>query len=136
MYVKSFDRVIPFTQAEGGEWLPIVSVAFILSDGTEYELPLLFDTAATEITLPQEFAEDFPPGEPTKANVGGSKQAATGAVTSATIEFLGQRMTCPILLLDFPANPLFAGLFGRACFKPFGFGFWESSHELYVTLEP
>jgi len=29
-----------------------------------------------------------------------------------------------------------AGVVGRDCFKPFGFGFWESARELYVTLKP
>jgi hypothetical protein len=28
------------------------------------------------------------------------------------------------------------GVFGRECFKSFGFGFWEKSHELYVTVKP
>jgi hypothetical protein len=41
MHVKSFDHVIPFTEAQGEGWLPIVNVAFILSNGDEYELPLL-----------------------------------------------------------------------------------------------
>jgi predicted aspartyl protease len=136
MPVKSFEHVIPFTQARGEGWLPIVSVGFISSNGSEYELPLLFDTGATEIILPPEFVEDFPPGEPAQANVGGAKQPAIGILTNATVEFMGHRMKCEILLLDLPANPLRAGLFGRGCFKPFGFGFWESTRELYVTSEP
>ena len=136
MHVKSFDHIIPFTEAKGEGWLPIVKVAFILSNGNEYELPLLFDTAAAEITLPPEFGEDFPQGEPADANVGGTKEAAKGVVTSGTVEFMGRRMDCRILLLDLPANPLWAGLFGRACFSPFGFGFWESTRELYVTSQP
>lgn len=135
MHVKSFEHVIPFTEAQGEGWLPIVQVAFISSNGTEYELPLLFDTGATEIVLPPEFADDFPPGELANANVGGKKDAATGVVTNGIVEFMGQRMECEILLLDLPPNPLRAGLFGRGCFKPFGFGFWESAHELYVTLK-
>jgi predicted aspartyl protease len=136
MPVKSFEHVISFTQARGEGWLPIVNVAFISSNGTEYELPLLFDTGATEIVLPPEFAEDFPPGTAANANVGGKKDPASGVLTRGTVEFMGQRIECEILLLDLPANPLRAGLFGRGCFKPFGFGFWESTHQLYVTSQP
>src|SRR5260370_33742798 len=102
MPVKSFEHVIPFTEARGEGWLPIVNVAFISSNGTEYELPLLFDTA--EIVLPREFAEDFPPGATANANVGGEKDPASGVLTKGTVEFMGQRIECEILLLDFPAN--------------------------------
>jgi hypothetical protein len=136
MHVKSFEHVIPFTQALGEGWLPIVRVAFISTNGAEYELPLLFDTGASEIVLPHEFANDFPPGEQAQANVGGKKDPAAGIVTNGMVEFMGRRMKCEILLLYFPANPLRAGLFGRGCFKPFGFGFWESTRELYVTSQP
>lgn len=34
-------------------------------------------------------------------------------------------------------HPLYNGLLGRdTVFERFGFGFWESSHELYVTARP
>jgi hypothetical protein len=36
-----------------------------------------------------------------------------------------------------PPNPLFHGLLGReTVFNEFGFGFWESTHELFVTTSP
>jgi hypothetical protein len=44
---------------------------------------------------------------------------------------------CPVNLQVLPQNPLYMGLFGRdQIFQEFGFGFWERSHELYVTLNP
>ena len=46
-------------------------------------------------------------------------------------------MTCPVILMDLPAHPFYSGLLGRAqMFDGFGFGFWESTRELYVTLTP
>ncbi len=134
---KSFEYTIPFTEVRGHGWLPLVSIKFVASDGSRFALPLIFDTAATQITLRPDYQNLFPSGQPAAANVAGNKQAARGVETTATIEFLGQAMTCAILFLDLgEPNLLFAGLFGRECFKPFGFGFWESARELYVALKP
>ncbi len=74
-------------------------------------------------------------GRPTDA-------ATAGGVTlayryQATFEFLGKTIQCPVHLMDLPPHPLYQGLFGREqMFEAFGFGFWESSHELYVALGP
>ncbi len=55
----------------------------------------------------------------------------------ATLEFFGKTITCPVQLMVLPTNPLWMGLFGHdQIFQHFGFGFWESSRELYVTANP
>ena len=53
------------------------------------------------------------------------------------VEVLGKQFDCPIDLITLPPNPMFSGLFGREdAFREFGFGFWESSHEILVTTNP
>jgi hypothetical protein len=136
--VKVFDTAISFKQVQGHGWLPLLSVTFIPPIGSRFVLPLIFDTAASEITLRPDFSRFFSTGQPAKANVGGTTQAASGTETKSTVEVLGCVLKDrKILFLDLgEPNPLFAGLFGRDCFSPFGFGFWENARELYVTLKP
>jgi hypothetical protein len=135
MPLKSFERTILFTEVRGRGWYPIVEVTFIKVDGRRRILPLLFDTGASVITLRPEYEWLFPPGTICDdVNTGGSNVPTYGVETAGRIEFLGQTMDCPILLLPMPPNPLWAGLFGRECFERFGFGYWQSAHELYATV--
>jgi hypothetical protein len=68
------------------------------------------------------------------AGVGGSTEAYQ---YTATLEIFGKIVTGPIHLLRMPPNPFFSGLLGREIvFNEFGFGFWESTKELYITENP
>lgn len=137
MLVKSFDRVIRFTEIQGQGWRPILTVTVFGIDGHPYDVPLLFGTGASQITLPPDYDWLFPAGTPETANVGGQQVPTSGTLTRTTIEFLGRRINCPVLLLDLPTNPAWAGLFGGPeCLLPFGFGVWQSACELYVSLNP
>jgi hypothetical protein len=131
MPTKGFERIIPFTEVRGVGWFPIVEVMFIKSTGQRRPLPLLFDTGATQITLHSDWSWLFPPGQLQQLNTVGSNSPLDGR-----IEFLGQTIDCNILMASLPKRPWMAGLFGRECFTSFGFGFWERTHELYVTLTP
>ena len=133
--VARFERTIPFTQVPGEGWFPIVEVTFIKADGQQRRLNLLFDTGATEIVLRPDYAWLFPPGQTETWDTAGNGQGTPGILTTGKIDFLGIVQDCSISLL--PMRPrLWAGLFGRECFKPFGFGFWDRAHRLYVTLRP
>jgi len=136
MPVRTFGHVIPFTEARGEGWLPNSQCCLHLVEWFRVRITPTFRYGRDGNNSTPEFVEDFPPGEPAQANVGGTTEPVAGVVTNGTVEFMGHRMECEIVLLDLPANPLRAGLFGRGCFKPFGFGFWESTRELYVTPQP
>lgn len=136
---KTFEHVIPFT-THGNIRVPVVTVTLIQQNSTRVDLPLLFDTGASVMTLRHDL---FPLLGLTDWNVGQGQQAATAGGSAdaylyqATFEFLGRAVTCPVSLMKLPPNPLWMGLFGRAqFFDQFGFGFWESTHEIYVTLNP
>jgi len=133
-FSKTFEHIIPFTEVYEHGWLPLVKVKFIEPD---MELSLIFDTAATTIMLRPELEEFFPPSQPTEVNVAARKEAAEATETRSAVEFLGTTIDCRVAFVDLgKPNPLFSGLFGRECFSPFGFGFWQKGHELYVTLTP
>ena len=136
MPLKSFERTIPFIQVQNDGWYPIVEVVFIKVDGQRIRLPLLFDTGATQIVLHPDWAWLFPKGDIVEFNSVGDEQPTSGTLVRGTIEFLGQVMDCTIGFAALPKRTWMAGLFGRECFTPFGFGFWESARELYVTLKP
>ena len=138
MPAKSFEHTIRFSEVPGRGWYPIVRIRFTRSNGRQITLPLLFDTGASDIFLRRQFEPFFPPGSVDSVNAPGADQPVDTLVTRATIEFLGKSVAdCPIAFLDLgSSNPLFAGLFGRRCFEPFGFGFWQAAHELYITLNP
>jgi hypothetical protein len=113
----------------------------IQPNGNRIDLPLIFDTGASVTTLRHDLYYLLGvPSWDSGQSVG--TQTAAGGVTvyeyTATLEFFGKSVTCPVHLADrFPANPLYLGLFGRATiFEQFGFGFWENAHELYVTTAP
>jgi len=136
MLAKLFETTIPFTEVQTGIWYPIVEVTFVKADGQRRRLPLLFDTGATQITLHPEWAWLFPQGITEQFNSVGDETAADGLRTQGRIEFLSRTIDCTILLAPLPRRTWMAGLFGRECFIPFGFAFWEKTHELYVNLNP
>lgn len=135
---KSFDFVVPFAQLAPGRSLPLVSATFFPSVGRPFVLALIFDTGATQITLRTEYAQFFGKTQSAGVNVPGSAQAATGALTTGTVEVFGRTLRDrQILFLDLATpDPAIAGLLGRDCFDSFGFGFWESTRELYVSMSP
>jgi hypothetical protein len=77
-------------------------------------------------------------GQPLMSQTAGSAAPITVyQYPGMTLEFLGRMITCPINLTPLPPSPLWMGLFGRDhVFDQFGFGFWESAREIYVTMTP
>jgi hypothetical protein len=137
-FSKDFTEIIKFTpipDAEGEQWFPIVEISIVKATGRRIPLQLLFDTGATQIIIRADHSHLFTGLEDAWFNTSYGK--VKGKIAKGqTIEFLGVTTTCDIgLLPNFPEH-VFVGLFGRDCFSPFGFGFWESAHELYVTLKP
>jgi hypothetical protein len=133
---RTFERTIPFRAVYGRGFLPLVVIKFFPPNVDPFILSLILDTGATQITLHSDYSDWFPQGNPAEANVAGSADKAKGTETRSTVEVFGQTLfDRKILFLDLgDLNPTFAGLFGRDCFSSFGFGFWESSREIYVTL--
>lgn len=142
---KTFEHVIPFHEIQtpqGSIWLPLVTVTLIQSNGGRVDLPLVFDTGASVTTLRHDL---FPllglaawdAGQIGQTHTAGGAAPANYYQYQATFEFLGRVVTCPVNLMELPQNPLWLGLSGRDhFFNHFGFGFWESAHEIYVTLNP
>jgi hypothetical protein len=144
MVDKSFEHTVTFTAANtptGTVWLPIVTVYLIQPNGYRFELPLLFDTGASVTTLR---ADLYPLLGIAAWNVGRAEQTTTAngiaqayAYDGIKLEFLGKSVDCTVNLMQLRQNPLYIGLLGRAqIFDQFGFGFWESAHELYATGTP
>ena len=142
MVSKNFDQVIKFRHILNNGHIfhfPIVEVSFF-PNGIKTNIPLLFDTDASTTTLR---ADLFPILGLQSWNQGVPVNAATasGIATvyqyQTTIEIFGKSINCPVFLTQLPHNPLYQGLLGRnTIFDEFGFGFWESAHELYVTANP
>lgn len=136
MPLKSFERTILFTYF-GGRSYPIVEVIFVKPNGKRQLLPLLFDTGASCIIVRPQYHFVFPKSTSTEpVGTAGKRQASSAQVTTGRMEFLGKAMNVKVLLLPMKSSPLWAGLFGRECFDQFGFGYWQSSGELHVTLTP
>ena len=143
---KAFEHTIPFEQVLIGSGitisLPLIEVHLLRADGSGVRLPLLFDTGASVTTLRRELYHllDVPSwdsGTAEPVQTAGGAAPVTAYRYQATLEVLGRTIQCPVNLQELPTNTLFVGLFGReAIFQQFGFGFWESSSELYVTLKP
>ncbi len=145
MQNKQFEHTIRFVEAQASPdetvSYPIVEIDLIQEDSTRVTLPLLFDTGASVTTLRREL---FPYLGLTSWDVGQPIQADTaGGVVQAyryydvTLEFLGKVIQCPVDLQELTPHPLFVGLFGRdQIFQEFGFGYWESVKELYITANP
>jgi hypothetical protein len=138
---KSFEQVVPFTHLPGtAVWLPIVTIALIQPNGQAIDLPMVFDTGASVTTLRHDFYHLFGlaawnVGQAQLSQVGGG--TATFYQYPATLEVFGRTINCPVNLMPLTPNPFFVGLLGREqVFDQFGFGFWESARELYVTTTP
>ena len=122
-------------------WLPLVQVTLITSSGSRITLSLMFDTGASVTSLSAQLYHllgltSWDQGQPIQSGT------ATGTTTvyqynNVTFEVFGKTITCPVNLIPMPVHPLYSGLLGRdTIFKEFGFGFWESTHELFVTSNP
>lgn len=143
MVTKTFENTINFyEQNVNGRIisLPLVQVNIINPDGNSVSLSLLFDTGASTTTLR---ADLFPLlglnswDEGQALSIGTAGGTTTHYQYQATLELFGKRIGCPINLAQLPHNPLFSGLLGRdTIFEEFGFGFWESAHELYISDNP
>jgi hypothetical protein len=132
--VKVFELIIPFTDI-GGVSYPLIDVSFWTAIHNDWlTVPLIFDTGAQDVILKPDYGHVFPKGRPVR--VGGIGQAAghDAVEVRSDVELLGRRIdNCPVLIDEVPAPTLVGGVVGREAFKPFGFGFWENSGELYVV---
>lgn len=140
---RSFEHTIGFYEGQGPNGLvvlPLITVTLVQPSGTRVDLPLIFDTGASVTTL----RDDLYPllGVPSWDSGVPLQSATAGGVApcyryDTTLELFGKAVNCPVHLMQLPRHPLYVGLFGRAqIFDAFGFGFWESARELYVTLTP
>lgn len=145
MVSKDFEQTIRFYEAKdqngNSVWLPIAEVTLLTPGGGRINLPLYFDTGASVTTLRADLyqllgLQSWDQGELVSTGTGGGIVPAYRYM--AELEIFGKVINCPVHLLPtFPVNPLFCGLLGRdTVFEEFGFGFWESTHELYVTANP
>lgn len=143
---KSFEHTVKFfrvqTDAGAVVWLPLMTVNLIQPDGTRVALPLLFDTGASVTTLRHDLypllgVASWDSGQPQPTLTAGGADPVPAYRYEATLEFLGKVVRCPVHLQVLPRNPLYVGLFGREqIFQEYGFGFWEKTQELHVTLNP
>lgn len=143
---KSFETAIQFFSVPTPTGiivrLPLVTVTLIQPNGTRIDLPLMFDTGASTTTLRHDLypllgLTNWDVGQPLQTLTAGSAAPIPCYRYQTTLEFLGKAVTCPIHLQVLPAHPLYVGLFGReGIFDRFGFGFWESTHEIYATTSP
>ena len=139
-----FEETIRFTfVSDLDDWYPIVNVTFLSPNQDLLQLPLLFDTGADQICLHPYWETFFPQHLLLKTTFDGlgvrtdqEQDQQEGKHTSGRIEFLGRIIDCDIGFTQMPDRIWMAGVFGRECFKPFGFGFWEEARKLYVTLRP
>lgn len=146
MVSKSFEHTVRFFQFQtpAGDTLkvPLVTVYLIQPGGDRIQFSLVFDTGADFTTLRHDLypflgLTAWNVGQPRQINTAGGAAPATVYEYTATLEFLGKVVDCPVHLAMLPPNPLYVGLFGRAqMFEQFGFGFWEKDSELYVTATP
>jgi hypothetical protein len=145
MVSKHFEQTIRFRQARkpNGDpvWYPIVEAILLTPIGSRIALPLLFDTGADFTTFRADLyhflgLSSWDQGTPVSTGTGGG--ITTCYEYRADLEVFGKTINCPIHLNQtLQPNPLFCGLLGRyLIFEQFGFGFWESTHELYVTATP
>lgn len=141
----SFEYTSPFLQVptpNGVVALPLVMVTLIQPGGNRVDLPLMFDTGASVTTLRADLypllgVPSWDSGTPFQSETAGGAAPVTGYSYQGTLELFGKATNCAINLMQLPQNPLYVGLFGRQqMFDQFGFGFWESSRELHVTLTP
>ena len=132
-----FEHTIRFRRL-GGRSFPIVRVTLITESGSDIEIPLLFDTGASDTTFKSDLYPYFglsswDEGQlvPNIPTAGGTARAYR---YDAKPEFYGKRISCPIHLMEITTPPAFDGLLGRdTIMQEFGFGFWESTQRLYGT---
>lgn len=145
MVTKTFGNTIHFhEQNVNGRIisLPLVQVNIIKPNGNSFALSLLFDTGASTTTLRAEYfsllgLNAWDEGLSIPVSGVGSGVPINHYQYPATLELFGKRIDCPINLAQMPRHPLFAGLLGRdTIFEEFGFGFWESARELYISENP
>lgn len=136
MPAKSFELTIPFVEVPKVGWYPILQVVFLRPNRQRLQLPLLFDTGADQICLDHAWQWAFPNLRDAEFEGIGNESARPGKVTPGQIEFLNRVIDCEIGFAAMKPRTWMAGVIGRDCFKPFGFGFWENSRELYVTSKP
>ena len=142
MHTKNFEHVIPFYLVQALQIsYPLLEVILVSPDGRRTRLSLLFDTGANVTTLRAELFEllglqRWDEGQPVDSGTGGGQITVYQYTT--TLELFGKIITCPVWLnAKLPLNPYFVGVLGRdTVFNEFGFGFWERTHELYVTGNP
>ena len=146
MPTKDFERIVRFYEVRPDPngpsiWLPLVDVTLITPTNSRVGLSLIFDTGASVTTLSADLysilgLQSWDQGVEVKTQTGGGE--ITAYQYTCTLEIFGKRIVCPIHLNNkIKVNPLFSGLLGRdTIFNEFGFGFWESTQELYVTTSP
>jgi len=146
MPVKNFEQVVRFYEARQNSngpsiWLPLVDVTLITPANSRVSLSLLFDTGASVTTLRADLypllgLQSWDQGKRIESSTAGGPTTVYQYIY--TLEIFGKTIDCPInLTSQLPCHPLFVGLLGRdTVFNEFGFGFWESTHELYITANP
>ena len=146
MPAKDFEQAILFREFQPDPnrpsiWLPLLEVTLVSPTYGPNNLLLYLDTGASVTTLKAELypligLQRWDEGQPVQTSTGG------GGVTvyqyTATLQIFGKTIVCPIhLSASLVTLPPFVGLLGRdTVFEEFGFGFWEGTHELYVTGNP
>jgi hypothetical protein len=145
MPTKDFEHIIQFRQVQtqaGIVKLPLVTVILVQASGGRVSLPLMFDTGASVTTLrhdlyPMLGLSAWDVGQQVDTLTAGGAQPVPAYQYTATLELFGKSVQCPVHLQVLPVNPLYVGLLGRETFfEQFGFGFWESSGELFATNTP
>ena len=147
MQSLQFERAISFfsiTLSDGTTIsLPIVTVTLIQADGNRVSLPLVFDTGASVTSLRKDMyillgLSSWDVGARVETATGGGEAPVdVYRYEGIVLEVLGKTLTCPVQLIPMPPNPFYVGLLGReTVFQEFGFGFWESTKQLYVTSAP
>ena len=141
---KNFEQVVHFIERRDSDGniihFPIVEVTLITSTNAQTILPLLFDTGASFTTLSHHLypllgLNSWDQGQRVHVDAVGGRPEVYQYI--ATFEIFGKTINCPIHLAKLNPHPLFQGLLGRdTIFDEFGFGFWESTRELYVTTNP
>jgi hypothetical protein len=147
MHIKQFEDLIKFHTVRDRNGVtysfPLVKVKLIQNGGRVISLSLLFDTGASTTSLRHDLhpllgLASWDIGTPQQTETAGGDHLITAyRYEGITLEVFGKTLKCPVNLIKMPTNPLYCGLLGReTIFKEFGFGFWERTGEIYITLKP
>ena len=131
---KSFEITIRFEQVAGGKWYPVVRAVF--PNAYNLRIPLLLDTGADSLVLHPCYESMFSDLKPQKYKGIGSEASYAGKSTKGKVVLFGRTIECEIGFVEMEWLSWRSGLLGRECLRTFGFGFWESAREFYVTLKP